>query len=229
MEIIQTSNYLVLIAGIFLLVTSAFMLKGLRTAWWFAFVLTLVSFVGHITKAIDYEEASVALLVLLVLVGTQKQYYIKSNPKLRNVGIQTSVLFTVVVLLYGVIGFYFLDKKHFNDDFSLLQSIRFTIQNYFLIGSSDINPADSFARHFLYSINISGFLSISFLVYTFLRSHSLKGDVEDEELLHARNLLQLHGNSSIDYFKIYSDKLIFFSENQDTFLAYRVSGISQLF
>ena len=224
MEIIQTSNYLVLIAGIFLLVTSAFMLKGLRTAWWFAFVLTLVSFMGHITKAIDYEEATLALLVIVILIATHKQYYIKSNPKLRNVGIQTSVLFTVVVLLYGIIGFYFLDKKHFNNDFSLFQSIRFTIQNYFLIGSSDINPADSFARHFLYSINISGFLSITFLIYTFLRTYSLKNNIEEEELLQAKKILQLYGNSPIDYFKIYSDKLIFLSQNQDAFIAYRVSG-----
>ncbi len=60
-EVIHASNYLVMAAGLFLLVTAAFMLKGMRTAWWFAVVLSLLSFIGHITKAIDYEEASVAL------------------------------------------------------------------------------------------------------------------------------------------------------------------------
>ena len=131
-QVIHASNYLVMAAGLFLLVTAAFMLKGMRAAWWFAVILSVLSFIGHITKAIDYEEAIVALLVVIALVATRKEYYIKTNPKLRTVGIQTSLLFTAAILTYGIVGFYFLDKKHFNIDFNIFQSIRFTLQNYFL-------------------------------------------------------------------------------------------------
>ncbi len=116
-------------------------------------------------------------LVIIVLIATRKEYYIKTNPKLRNVGIQTSLLFTGAILTYGIVGFYFLDKKHFNIDFSLFQSIRFTLQNYFLIGSSELVPNDSFARNFLYSINISGFISIAFLIYTLVRSYKAQENV----------------------------------------------------
>jgi phosphatidylglycerol lysyltransferase len=223
-QIIHASNYLVLTAGLLLLINAAFMLKGLRNAWLFAIFLSLISFVGHITKAIDYEEASIALFVIVVLLGTKKEYFIKSNPKLRNVGIQTSLLLTGATILYGIIGFYFLDKKHFNIDFNILQSIRFTLQNYFLVGSNDLVPSDPFANHFLFSIKLSGFLSLSFLVYTLVRSYKSKKSIAGEDLATAKEILQLYGNSSLDYFKTYSDKMVFFSKSKNAFLAYRISG-----
>ena len=74
-------------------------------------------------------------------------------------GIQTAVLSIAAVMVYSVIGFYFLDKKHFNIDFNLEESIEYALQNYFLIGSSDLIPLDKFASKFILSINVSGFLS----------------------------------------------------------------------
>src|SRR5665647_2927874 len=47
-EAIHASNYFILAAGLFLLVNAAFMLKGLRSAWWFALLLSLVSLIGHL-------------------------------------------------------------------------------------------------------------------------------------------------------------------------------------
>jgi phosphatidylglycerol lysyltransferase len=128
------------------------------------------------------------------------------------------------VLTYGVIGFYFLDKKYFDIDFNWLQSIRFTLQYYFLIGSSELVTHRSFALHFLLSIKISGFLSIAFLIYTFVNSHKTAVNITSEELALASDLLKTHGKSSVDYFKTYSDKMVFFSENKKAFVSYRVSG-----
>jgi phosphatidylglycerol lysyltransferase len=223
-EAIHASNYLVLTAGLFLLITAAFMLKGLRTTWWFALFLSIISLIGHLTKAVDFEEAIAALIVILILVATRKEYYIKNNPRLRLIGLQTSILSVSAIMLYGIIGFYFIDKKHFNIDFSLFQSITNTLQNYFLIGSRDLVPADAFARHFLVSIKISGFLSIGFLIYTFIRPYIVRSSVSSDENRAANELLKLYGCSCLDYFKTYSDKLFFFSQNKESFIAYRMSG-----
>jgi len=223
-QVINASNYLVLAAGFFLMVTAAFMFKGLRTAWWFALCLCIVSFVGHITKAIDYEEAIVALLVITALIGTRKEYFVKSNPKLRSFGLGISLLFTAAVIVYGIAGFYFLDKKHFNIDFSLFRSALYTVKNFFLIGSRELVPADAFAKDFLYSINISGFLAISFLIFTLVRSYTAPKIVSEEELSLANDLIKTYGNSSLDYFKTYNDKMIFFSESRKAFISYRISG-----
>jgi phosphatidylglycerol lysyltransferase len=223
-EAIRVSNYFVLVAGLFLLVTAAFMLKGLRMAWYFAIALCVLSLVGHLTKAIDYEEAGFSIIVLVILIGSRKEYYIKHNSRLRFIGIQTTLLSILAVLLYGVIGFYFLDQKHFDIDFSWWQSIRYTLQNFLLVGSSDLVPQDAFARGFLFSINISGFLSIAFLIYTLIRPYILKMDTSEEEFEAAKADLEKYGNSAIDYFKTYRDKLIYTTDEFEGFIAYRIAG-----
>ncbi len=223
-EAIYASNYLVMVAGLFLLVTAAFMLKGLRAAWWFALFLSIISVIGHLTKAIDFEEALIALVIISILISTRKEYYVKNNPRLKLIGLQTSFLSVTFIILYGIIGFYFIDKKHFNFDFSFAQSVIYTLQNYFLAGNSDLVPVDGFARNFLASIQISGFLSLGFLVYTFIRPYIFKSNVSEDEYNLARQLVKLNGCSYFDYFKTYSDKMFFFSANNKAFIAYRVSG-----
>ena len=223
-EAITASNYFVLVAGLFLLVTAAFMLKGLRMAWYFAVALCVLSLIGHLTKAIDYEEAMFSIFVLLILFSSKKQYYIKHNRRLRSFGIQTILFSCVGVFVYGCLGFYFLDKKHFNIDFSWMQSIRYTFQNFLLVGSSDLVPNDAFARGFIYSINISGFLSIAFLVYTLIRPYIFSSETTDEEFTKASTLVEKHGDSSLDYFKTYRDKLIFQDDNIEGMIAYRIAG-----
>lgn len=223
-EAITISNYFVLTAGLFLLITAAFMLKGLRSAWFIAVVLCIVSITGNMTKAIDYEEAFVALITLIILIVSRKEYYIKINPKLRNIGVQTTLLSVFAVLLYGVLGFYFLDRRHFGIDFSLAQSVKYTLENYVLLGSSDLVAHDKFARNFIYSINISGLISLAFLLYTIIRPYVISDTAEREELARAEDLRSKYGRSASDYFKTYFDKLIFLGPGEQSFIAYRVSG-----
>jgi phosphatidylglycerol lysyltransferase len=222
-DLVSFSNSFVLVAGLFMLITAAFMLRGLRTAWWFALALSIVSVFGHIAKGIDYEEATIALLIIGSLIATRKEYYVKTNPRLQTVGLQTALLSMAAVILYGVLGFYFLDKKHFQIDFSVSQAFRYTLQNFFLIGSQDLVPHDTFARDFLFFIRISGFASIAFLVYTSVRPYFYRYTPSEEEISGAITLTKQFGNSPLDYFKTYSDKLIFAPEGVNAYLAYRIS------
>jgi phosphatidylglycerol lysyltransferase len=222
-DFVSFSNSFVFITGLFLLVTAAFMLRGLRTAWWFAVGLSIISVFGHITKGIDYEEATIALLIIGSLIGTRKQYYVKTNPRLGTVGLQTALLSMAAVMLYGVVGFYFLDKRHFHIDFNIYQSFWYTLQNFFLIGNSDLIPRDAFARDFIYLIKISGFASISFLVYSLVRPYVFKITPTDEERSRAKSLTQQFGNSALDFFKTYSDKFIYAPPDINAFISYRVS------
>ena len=222
-DFVSFSNSFVFIAGLFLLVTAAFMLRGLRTAWWFAIALSVISVVGNITKGIDYEEATIALLIVGSLVATRKEYHLKTNPRLGTVGLQTAMLSMAAVMLYGVIGFYFLDKKHFQIDFNIYQSFWYTLQNFFLIGSNDLIPHDAFARDFIYLIKISGFASISFLVYSLVRPYVYKVTPTSEEITRAKSLTQLYGKSSLDFFKTYSDKFIYTPPEINAYISYRVN------
>jgi phosphatidylglycerol lysyltransferase len=221
-DVVNFSNSFVLITGLFLLVTAAFMLRGLRSSWWFALILSTFSVLGHITKGINLTEAGIALFVVFSLIMTRKEYYVRNNPRVRNLGIQTALLSMVAVLIYGTIGFYLLDKKHFQINFNILQSVKYTLQNYFFL-ETGLNPGDSFAKDFLYTIRISGFFSMAFLVYSFIRPYVFKEAPSIEEKEKAEKLVRQFGHSSLDYFKTYQDKQIFIPTGIDAFISYRVS------
>ena len=130
-SLIIVSNYFVLLIGIILILVSVFLLKGYRTAYFLALSLTLISLLGHITKGIDYEEASVAGFVSLVLLYTRKQYFRNGNKKFQLFGVRTVLITICAVLIYGVVGFYFLDVLHFQIDFTLWASMKNTILYFF--------------------------------------------------------------------------------------------------
>jgi phosphatidylglycerol lysyltransferase len=223
LDAIAASNYFVFIAGLFLLLTAIFMLRGLRNAWWIALVMSALTCIGHLAKAIDYEEAIFALIIFVILIFSRKEYIIKGNPKLHAIGIWSAVLSMIAVIIYGTVGFYFLDKKHFGIEFNLWQSIIYTLRNFILIGNEGLAPLTRFAKDFLISINISGFAALSFLFYTVVRPHFRKGTVSSGEFEKARHLVERYGNSGLDYFKIYYDKLIFAPDNLNAFIAYRTA------
>ncbi len=223
-DVVNFSNSFVLITGLFLLVTAAFMLRGLKVAWWIAIILSLFSAVGHITKGINYTESGIALFVFFALITTKKEYYVKTNPRIRTIGIQTALLSILAVLVYGIVGFYFFDKKHFQIDFSILQSVKYTLLDFFLVGSEDLVPRDSFASDFLYTISIGGVATVSFLIYSLIRPYFFRSSPTEEEKKTAEKLVSLYGKSSLDYFKLYSDKQFFLLTGINSFISYRVSG-----
>lgn len=89
-EVIQASNYIIIGAGLLLVLLSIGLLRGYRPAWTLTVALVSLSMVTHLSKAIDYEEALFAALVLAVLLYTQPQYRLMtpSLRRLTNVSIQ---------------------------------------------------------------------------------------------------------------------------------------------
>jgi phosphatidylglycerol lysyltransferase len=223
-DVVNFSNGFVLITGILLLFTAAFMLRGLRMSWWFAVILTLFSVIGHITRGINYIEASAAAIIFFILLSTRKDYYVKTNPAVRTMGVQTALMTIAAVLVYGIAGFYLLDKKHFQIDFSILQSVKYTLLNFSLLGSPDLIPRDQFALDFLYTIRISGFASLAFLIFSLIRPYIFRNRTEPEEMEQAKNILRQYGKSALDYFKLYYDKQIFLSSDRNAFISYKVAG-----
>lgn len=128
------------------------------------------------------------------------------------------------VMIYAITGFYFLDKHHFNMDFNFQESVRYTLQNFFFYQSEILNPTDRFAQNFLYSINLSGALTIGFLLYTLINPYLFEGKADEENFKIAFSLVKRYGRSTLDYFKTYSDKLLFITEDREAFISYQTAG-----
>jgi phosphatidylglycerol lysyltransferase len=52
LEAIHASKFMVLVLGLGLLVTSAYLIKGFRIAFWIAVVFSALSLFGHVFKAL---------------------------------------------------------------------------------------------------------------------------------------------------------------------------------
>src|SRR5690242_16585694 len=92
LDAISASNILVLFIGLALLITSAYMFKGLKNAWRLALLLSLLSVIGNITKALDYEEATFAAIIFVLLWISRSQYRIRSSRKWIRMGFLSVVV-----------------------------------------------------------------------------------------------------------------------------------------
>ncbi len=224
LDAISASNALVLFIGLILLITSAYMFKGLKNAWRLAIVLTALSLIGNLTKALDYEEAIFAASVLILLLLSRSQYRTRSNLRLVRFGLISVAIVFVSVLLFGFVSFYFINPRVFGIDFTWKQSILYSFQ-YFLLGISDpLEPHTPFGHQFLWFFQMLGYMSWGFFIFAIIKPYFRSMPVSRSANDRAADLLAQYGKSAVDYFKISKDKLLFFSELYEAFLAYRVAN-----
>lgn len=224
LDAIHASNVLILFFGLTLLITSAYLIRGLRNAWRIAVVITIFSLIGNLTKALDYEEASFCFLTLLFLYSTASQYKVKSSPKKLADGLITSLMIFLAVLTFGFVSFYFIDPRHFGIDFTWQQSLIHILRSFLLFEDDSIVPATRFGREYVLIVRGLGFFTWLYLFFSLIRTDKNEVKSGESQREKAKLLLKRYGNSAVDYFKIYRDKLIFISSVFDGFIAYKISG-----
>ncbi|SFI40307.1 flippase-like domain-containing protein [Halpernia frigidisoli] len=218
------SKLAVLVLGIGLLIISAQLLKGLKSAWFLALIFSLFSIIGNVFKAFDYEEASFALITILLLIFTRKQYLIKTNFKYLRLGLGTIILVLSTILVFDFFSFYLIDVTHFGIDFTWSQSIYYTFQSFLLFYTDLPKPATAFGRDFISITKFLGFISWILLIFALLIPFKFNFKNEENEKNSARELLEKYGNSALDFFKISKDKSIYFSESREGFVSFKIAN-----
>lgn len=220
-DVIQASNTLVLVMGIILIITAVTLTQRYRNSYYLALVLTVCSFFGHLVKGIDYEEATLALLTTGVLVFQRKDYYVRSVP-LRLPKWERALTVVTSLLIYGIGGFYLLDFRHFNENFTLLHSVVATLKAVALLNTG-LNAVTPFGKYFLLSLNIMGITSILYLVWLLFRTIGSTLITSENQFETAKQLVNKFGNSPLDYFKVYPDKEFYFFEEGEGFIAFKTT------
>jgi phosphatidylglycerol lysyltransferase len=223
-NVVYFSNFSVIIFGVVLIILSAFLLKGLKNSWLAAVIISFLSIIGHLSKAIDYEEATFALFVLLLLIYTRKNYFVRSDFRLFRTARWYFARFIMFIFAYGVIGFYMLSKKHFGFDLNLEHSFLYLLNSLLIFNNSALSAYTPFAMWFVHSLNFLGIVLIASFLYFLLKPyrHLFKNEPTDIEL--AKTVVQKSGCSALDYFKTYSDKLIYFSQDKKSFISFKTTN-----
>lgn len=222
-NLIVTSNALVLIFGLILIMVSIFLLQGSKRAWQVAISLTLFSVIGHLVKAADYEESLLALLAGSVLFYTRANYKLKAHSKFMKVSYAAFAYALIAVFAYGVLGFYFMNKRHFGIDFKLTESVQAVLKVIFFIDDNALHPLTRFGARFEESIYVVSGLAILFIIFSLLRPYFSKPYNTPEDFDTANELLSAKGTSALDYFKTYPDKFIFFNEDKTAFISFKIT------
>lgn len=224
-DTIHFSKILTLVAGILLLVTAAYLLRGLKRGWYFALILAVISFFGNIIKALDYEEASFALFIILLLLISRKEYILKTNRKYLKLGFSWLIGLLISVVIFNFLSFYFIDKRHFGIDFTWSESLYYTIHSFLLFQDSGLVPKTGFARDFEYINVFLGIVSWLLLIFSLFNVRQLtKSDDRSGDFQDAQNLMETYGTSALDFFKIAKDKQFYFSDEVEGFISYRIAN-----
>ncbi|MBU4538325.1 MAG: phosphatidylglycerol lysyltransferase domain-containing protein [Weeksellaceae bacterium] len=222
---LHLSKILTLIAGILLIVTSAYLIRGLKRGWYFALGLATVSLFGNLLKGLDYEEALISLTIILLLIYSRKEYILQSNRKFLKTGFSWLLGILAAIFLFNFLSFYFIDKRHFGIDFTWHEAIYYTLQNFLLFTDNGLNAKTGFARDFEYINYFLGIASWLLLIFSVFNVRKLVTDDKDEEdFEEAGNLVKMYGDSALDFFKISKEKQFYFSEEEEGFASYRIAN-----
>ena len=221
-SITQFSNVAILLLGLVMMIASAFLLTGARNAWQMAMVVSALSLIGHLTKAIDYEEALVALLSIGILWYTRKAYFVRYDVTFQLKTVQKVIILLMALFMYSIAGFYLLHARHMDFDFSWSQSFHAALKAMTFMTDTLI-PRTKTGHFFLYSIQFGSALVIAYGFFSFYGASGKVAVVREEDRALATDILERWGTSSMDYFKLCQDKQFFFGESKDSFLSYSES------
>ncbi|HXG30136.1 MAG TPA: phosphatidylglycerol lysyltransferase domain-containing protein [Thermodesulfobacteriota bacterium] len=224
LEFLHLSRFLTLLIGFALVISSVNIYKRKKRAFQVVFLLSCLSILFHLTKGLDYEEALLSLLLIVVLLLTRKGFTVKSGtPDLRS-GVVRFLIAIIVAFSYGVAGFWFLDQKEFGINFNIGDSIHRTLLFFSLVGDPQLVPRTRYARWFMDSLYLLTITAICYALFALFRPAIYRFSTLPRERALAKEIVAKYGRSSLDYFKLWPDKSYFFSHSQSSFLAYRVGA-----
>ena len=224
MGFVHLSKFLTLLIGLALVISSVNIYRGKRRAWQIVMFLASCSFLFHMTKGLDYEEGLASLTLAAILWFSRGSYRAGSGtPSLRS-AVSSLAIGLAATLLYGVLGFWWLDTKDFGINFHMGDAVWRTLLFLSLVGDPGIIPHTRHAVWFLDSLSLMTAAAVAYGAYAIFRPVYYQYRTLPFQGEMARKILSREGRSSLDYFKVWPDKSFFFSSSRSSFLAYRVSG-----
>ena len=195
-----------------------------RTAWIIATTITTLSLATHLIHK-DLGAGVWALGGLAILLfALRSDFTVKSESQSIARGIYLSLGTVALAIVYGTAGFFVMDKRDFGIDFSMIDSIRRTLDEFFLMGNADLVPATHHAKWFLKSLNVAGATTIFLVVTSLFRPLKYHFDTQEKERKQALEIAEKSGKSSMDFYKMMPDKCLFFSQSKNCFVSYGIAN-----
>ncbi len=224
LSIPSVARSVALVSGLLLLALAWGLWRRKRLAWSIAVGLLIAVTVAHPLKEHDAGLVIATAVALLILVMRRTDFRVRTDiPTAR--GVLASVVGSLAgALAYGTLGFYLLDRRDFGDSFGLTDALRETIRLYLGMGRADLAPRTHYAAWFLDSITLVGILSIGMAAFSLWRPVIWRRHTLPRERRRARDYIAQYGDSSLDTFKGWDDKLFYFTNDGSGLVSFRLSN-----
>ncbi|HEX7078087.1 MAG TPA: phosphatidylglycerol lysyltransferase domain-containing protein [Candidatus Eisenbacteria bacterium] len=224
--VIDSSRTFTLLAGVLLLITAWGLRRGKRRAFVAALFLCALSVPVNLLKAIDFEEATAASVLLFALGVSGDAFRVKSRELTLGAVSARAVLLAAGLAVYAVAGSYYLEA-HYGHDASIGRAVAEAAYRLFGIGSPALHLPALLTMHahrivtwFFRSLGLIGFSLLVGVALAALRPVAHRGRHRAERARVA-TLLREHGDSSIGAFALDPDCDYFFSATGRAVVAYR--------
>lgn len=214
-----------ILAGIALILLARNLWHRKRIAWVVAIVVLVISSISHIFKGFDYEEAFLAAALALWLLMLRNHFHARSDPPSVQQGLRVLVMASIVTLVYGVAGFYLLDR-HFNRHFGLEEALRQTFIMFTTFYDPGLVPITGFGRFFANSIYVVASVTFGYAIFMLARPVLLRVPASPDQRLLAQRIVEAYGCSSLARFTLMPDKSYFFSPGGTLFTFVPRNGIA---
>src|SRR6266508_5472145 len=198
------------LAGFALFLLSVSLWRRKQLGWVLTLSILIISIPIHLFKGLDYEEATFAALLVGLLIYLRPHFHAQSDPPSVRQGLLTLLAALAFTLIYGVIGFYFLDR-HFKVSFGFWSAIRQTIVMFTQFYNPGLQPVTGFGKYFVDSIYVISAVTIGYALLMLLRPVLSRRSQTEEERSRAWEIVRAHGRTSLARYALLDDKSFFFT------------------
>jgi lysylphosphatidylglycerol synthetase-like protein (DUF2156 family) len=203
LEVSQGSRTLMLFTGVALLQVTRNLARRKELAWWVAVIALSASLLLHVTSGFDPQNSLVAFILLAYLIYFRRRFYTRTDPASLRKGLMATPLLLLMVFFYGVTGF----EATYNDFHWPVTSTPMTeaFRGGILILKPGVDPRTRYARLFLNSLQVSGWMARLYILIMVLRPFITRDRLEAPKQDIDR-IFRDYGNESVSAFAIQRDK-----------------------
>jgi phosphatidylglycerol lysyltransferase len=198
------------LAGFALLVLAGSLSRRKHLAWLMTVIVLAISIVTHLFKGLDYEEASLAAVLILLLVFLRRDFHAFSDPPSVRQGLLTLLEALFFTCLYGVAGLFLLDR-HFNLSFDLWSAFKQTVVMFTTFSNPGVQYTTRFGRYFLDSIYIVGGSTLAYALLMLIRPVLVRLPASSADRQEARRIVEAFGHTALARPALFDDKSYYFS------------------
>jgi phosphatidylglycerol lysyltransferase len=218
------SRFFTMLTGFALVILSINIYKRKKRAFQLAILLSILSIIFYLIKGLDYEEATVSLLLIVLLLLSRKTFTVQSSIPSFGWEFIRLGFGILAALVYGAVGFWILDTREFGINFTIGESIKQTVAFLTLMGDPGIVPRTRHARWFLDSLNLMTATAMAYALFAVFRPVVYRFRTHPLERKLAEETTARYGRAALDFFKYWPDKTYFFSPSRQCYIAFRFGG-----